>query len=295
MAGASASAAADDAERTWREKPTRSAEAKRRRHAKGKMKRRLRAAGDAGSGGQAAAFGGSSEAAGGGGDDEDGAGYSKDDEMRSMRRALHGSQADVKHLRKQLKREQNAVRKAKEQLGKRDSKAAKKAARKHDKKRDNQIAQAAKREERRLQKAAKRGLAAAPDEGLHSTDKKRRRLLETGVAAISGVSGSMPTSGRVAAGELAAQALAASVPPLSRDGGGAGSERPRGRPQTPGPGPDNMRPGDWICPRCNYHNFARNRTCGRRQRGGSCGAPKVGGPWGGGGGPSGRGGVGRTY
>ena len=32
---------------------------------------------------------------------------------------------------------------------------------------------------------------------------------------------------------------------------------------------DNMRPGDWSCPDCNQHNFARNTECYK------CGAPKT--------------------
>ena len=84
MAEAATPAAAGDAERTWRTKPVRSTEAKRRRHAKGKRKRRLRAAGYAGSSGQDAAFSCSGETTGGRGDDGDGVGGWGDDEMRRI-------------------------------------------------------------------------------------------------------------------------------------------------------------------------------------------------------------------
>ncbi|KNC81591.1 hypothetical protein SARC_06092 [Sphaeroforma arctica JP610] len=52
----------------------------------------------------------------------------------------------------------------------------------------------------------------------------------------------------------------------------AGNPHQGGMPHGGGGIPANFRPGDWMCPACNNHNFARNNSCR------SCYAPKQGGP-----------------
>ena len=74
--------------------------------------------------------------------------------------------------------------------------------------------------------------------------------------------------------------------PSGRGGGGDGYG---GGPGSGGPPPGAGRPGDWACPKCSNHNFARRDTCNR------CQTPKPGGGGGGGGGgyqrgPGGHGG-----
>ena len=205
-----------------REKPVRSEAAKQRRHRLQAVRRRLRVEGLSigASGG-----GGDEEGSGGGGaaSSSDGASANLNSEVLALRRALADREAVLKLTRKQLRRQTKTSKARHAQLARKDSKAAKKAVKQQKAKVARDIAGAARRERRRKWK----GAVAPEGESVHSSDAKRRRLLEKGVEIASGgSSSSQPTMRMAAAGREAAEALAAPTRGSGRsrgsEGGGGG-------------------------------------------------------------------------
>ena len=208
-----------------REKPVRSQAAKQRRHRLQAVRRRLRVEGLSigASGG-----GGDEEGSGGGGvaaSSSDGASGNADlnSEVLALRRALADREAVLKLTRKQLRRQTKTSKARHAQLARKDSKAAKKAVKQQRAKVARDVAGAARRERRRKWK----GAVAPEGESVHSSDAKRRRLLEKGVEIASGApSSSQPTMRMAAAGREAAEALAAPTRGSGRsrgsEGGGGG-------------------------------------------------------------------------